>query len=65
MKAPASMIAAVKSVQPKYRLAAAKLAEKTYFADLARLEQFGDFNRQTNEEMAAESAAAEVLFYFR
>lgn len=64
MKAPQAMIAAVKSVSPSNRLAAARLAEKTYFDYLDKLTMFGDFNHSTNMEMAADAAAAEVKYFF-
>jgi hypothetical protein len=63
-KPTVSMIAAVRAVAPQERLAAAKLAEVTFFAAIARFTMFGDFDAATNREMAGDMAAAEVSFHF-
>lgn len=64
IKAPQILIDTVRRVNKSEQLDAAKVAVKTYFSFLEKLEDFGDFNRQTNEELAAEAAVAEVLFRF-
>lgn len=64
MKAPAAMRAAVRNVQPSERDAARKVAETFYFSFLAQLNGFGDFTTSDNERLAAEAAAAEVVFRF-
>lgn len=58
------MIDAVRSVRPAQRVEAAFLAEKTYFESLVRLEEFGDFDSETNQKMAADAAAAELAYRY-
>lgn len=64
MKTPEVMILAVKAVQPSERRAAAQLAERVFFASLAKARAWGDFNDATNIELAANAAAAEIAFRF-
>lgn len=63
-KAPLAMIAAVRRVCLAERTQAIHLAEKVYHQHLTKLELFGDYGTDTNKEMAAQAAAAEVLFRF-
>ena len=63
--APAAMIAAVKSVRPSLRVRAAKFAEKKFaeFREKAKLDA-GEYSEAERAAMAAEAAAAEVVFHF-
>lgn len=66
MKAPKVMIEAVKKVAIKDRRAAAEMAEKSYsrYLTLALADEAYAFGESVAKSMAAESAAADVLFYF-
>ena len=64
IKAPAAMIDAVNRVSPEHRLEAAKMAEAAFSVFLKKLSGFDDFGLDTDIELAAEAAAAEVLYYF-
>ena len=64
LKAPATMIAAVKKVSPADRLPAAALAESVFSTSLEKLHKFDDYPEAINVEMAGEAAAAEVAFRF-
>lgn len=64
LKATPELVSAIKAVQPKERLQAARHAEKMFFAALEKLTAFGDFDAATNVEMAFSAAAAEVAYKF-
>jgi hypothetical protein len=64
IKASNHMIQTVLKVKPADRMKAIRIAETTFMEFLNRLEQFGDYDRQTNMAMASDAAVAEVEYQF-
>lgn len=64
IKPTLEMIAAVRAVRPQERVAAARVAERTFLSRLAVLRQWGDFSEEEHLIIAGKAAAAEVSFRF-